>query len=143
LHGACVVRLHHLTPLWLVFVAALGVGRQGSAACLVRLEQARLLLGAVAGGGGSCSCTKPLRCPRSLQSSTQHASALCFQHPRRSMGRPTRAHAGKYPYDLEDDVEVSQSSRSQMMLERMEQERYPLPSRCARATAEAKGHAQD
>jgi len=37
--------------------------------------------------------------------------------------------AGKYPYDLEDDVEVSPSNRSQMMLERMEQEKYPLPSK--------------
>ena len=41
----------------------------------------------------------------------------------------TRTQTGKYPYDLEDDVDVSQSNRSQMMLERMEQEKYPLPSR--------------
>lgn len=40
---------------------------------------------------------------------------------------PTLACSGKYPYDLEDDVEVSESQRSAMMLERMEGEKYPLP----------------
>lgn len=35
---------------------------------------------------------------------------------------------GKYPFDLEDDADVTELSRSALMLERMENEKYPMPS---------------
>lgn len=34
---------------------------------------------------------------------------------------------GKYPFDLEDDADINEATRSQLMLERMEGEKYPLP----------------
>ena len=36
---------------------------------------------------------------------------------------------GKYPYDLDDNVDIPESHRSAQMLERMENEQYALPSR--------------
>ncbi len=36
---------------------------------------------------------------------------------------------GKYPYDLDDDVDIPESHRSAQMLERMESEKFALPSK--------------